>query len=151
MIQKQTEDSIGKIRITWKSSKTENTYVFKFNSQPSIETLELLSDAADYESYLTPLEVFDVIKEEHKMLVCQTIDAVLNSDNVTLESYNLYLDNLSWADKVTVQYYMNYITSLLASKNIITLENNSEEVMLMSMVDYLNSKNLRELYYILKL
>jgi hypothetical protein len=151
MIQKQTEDSIGKIRITWKSAKTNNTYVFKFNSQPSIETLEHLSDVQDYEFYLNSLETFDVIKNEHKLLVQQVLDAVLASDNVTLESYNLYLDNLSWGDKITVQFYMNHIVSLLYPKDTLNLENDTEEAALTNIVNYIKSKSLRELQHILKL
>ncbi len=147
MEQSRNIDIAGKIRLSWLSSKTGNIYTFKFDVEPSAEILTDLCEKADLEFNLSLLPRFDFIDPKDLTVISSTISAVTSLEDITLEGYNTYLDNLSWADKATIQYYMNKVTAKLIELGEVLIEENTEESIYLAVANYLKSKTSEELSY----
>jgi hypothetical protein len=137
MIVSQETDLAGKIRIQWQSQATQNVYLYKFDSEPSLERLKELSDASDAEAELQEVRQVDLSIHAERGTLIAFLEKVKATPNVSLAQYNTYLSSLHWTQAAVIRYFVFMMAQRLAERRDVNLANQNENTVLSAVRDFI--------------
>jgi hypothetical protein len=137
MIVSQETDLAGKIRIQWQSQATQNVYLYKFGSEPSLDRLQELSDASDAESEIQEVRQVDLSIHAERGTLIAFLEKVKATPNVTLAQYNTYLSSLHWTQAAVIRYFVFMMAQRLAERRDVNLANQNESTVLAAVRDFI--------------
>lgn len=109
-------DAAGKIRITWLTES--GSYMYKFDEEPSLETLKQLGEASDYQLTLNSIQPLPVNVSEYSPEVNHLLNMILDlGDIFELPSYHDFMSNLSWVEQSEVRMFMIDLCAVTCSGN----------------------------------
>ena len=139
MIIEQYTDMAGKVRIQWQSTATGNVYSYKFDSEPSLERLQALSDQSDENQIIQAVKPLNISTEGAGAAVRAFIDKVRATPTITLTQYNTQLNTLAWNDEASVRAFVYQMAKGLSDRNEIDVSGWTEGTVLREVRDYINA------------
>jgi len=139
MIVSQETDLAGKIRIQWHSVATGNTYSYKFESEPSLERLQSLSDQSDEAQIIQAVQPLGINTEGAEAAILSFIDKVHQTPTITLTQYTTYLNTLLWNDEASVRSFVYNMAKGLSDRGEIDVSGWTEGTVLREVRDYINA------------
>lgn len=139
MIIEQYTDMAGKVRIQWQSTATGNVYSYKFDSDPSMEQLQALSDQSDENQIIQAVQPLNISTEGSEAAIMAFIDKVRATPTITLTQYNTHLNTLTWNDEASVRAFVYNMAKGLSERNEIEVSGWTEGTVLREVRDYINA------------
>jgi hypothetical protein len=127
----------GKIRIQWQSQATLNVYMYKFESAPTTERLQELSDRSDEESARQQIIQVDLSIQAERATLVMFIEKVKATPSVTLAQYNTYLSTFHWTQQAVIRYFVFMLAQRLAARQDVNLANQNENTVLLAVRDFI--------------
>ena len=136
MIIEQTIDDAGKIRILWQNANKE-IYMFKFDTEPTEQILENLSNAQDVAKVIDRTPILQLDITEYKHLLRIFVEKIKSTPNITFNQYNTYLNSLDWTHSSVMRCFIFLISQKLAESKYIVLSDVTETVALRVVRDFI--------------
>lgn len=132
-------DAAGKIRITWLTES--GSYMYKFDEEPSLETLKQLGEANDYQSTLNSIQPLQFNTTEYNPVVNHLIDLMLvHGYNFDLSIYQDFMNSLRWAEQSAVRMFMYDLCTIIHPGNSF-----DEDQTVIAVKEYITEKTVDEL------
>lgn len=137
MIIEQNTDIAGKVRVLWQSQVTHNFYQYKFESAPSLEHLNELSDASDAQAALSAIIPLGVDFSESRGAIWSFIEKVRSLPTMTLTNYNSFLNTLLWNEANSVGNFVFIVAKQLSERQAIEVSAWTEGTVVREVRDFI--------------
>jgi hypothetical protein len=145
MIVDRYVDMAGKIRIWWKSTVTGEVYMFKFNSEPTTEQLQVLSDAQDDVLEVNRTDYEEITLSEDYNAIYEIVTKIKENPNVTFNQYSNYLTSLNWTTAATIRYFIYRFALKLAQKYSVSVGYYTEQTAFIQVRNFIADTPVRKL------
>ena len=133
----QSTDMAGRVRILWQSQATHNFYQYKFESAPSLEHLNELSDASDAQAELSATVPLGVDFSESRAAIWAFIEKVRSLPTMTLTNYNSFLNTLLWNEADSVGNFVFIVAKRLSERQAIEVSAWTEGTVVREVRDFI--------------